>query len=223
MRYQGGKGKCFQQLINLMPPHHTYIESHLGGGAVMRHKKPAHRSIGIDVDPAVIEMWQGRSEEIELVESDAVAYLSSFEFEGKELVYLDPPYLPSTRLRQRVYRYDYDEKHHEALLELVCMLPCMVMISGYDNALYDQRLAGWNKVKFKANSQSGLREECVWFNFERTSVLHDAGHLGATFRERQAVKRRRHRMHERIERMDPAERSALMSWMVATYGEDRTE
>ena len=35
MRYDGGKGACYRQLINLMPPHRRYVETHLGGGAVI--------------------------------------------------------------------------------------------------------------------------------------------------------------------------------------------
>ena len=35
MRYPGGKGKTYHQIINLLPPHKTYIETHLGGGAVV--------------------------------------------------------------------------------------------------------------------------------------------------------------------------------------------
>ena len=42
MKYLGGKGQTFQKLINLMPPHDVYIETHLGGGAVIRNKKPAN-------------------------------------------------------------------------------------------------------------------------------------------------------------------------------------
>ncbi len=38
-----------------MPPHEIYIEAHLGGGAVMRHKYPAKRNIGIEIDSEVIE------------------------------------------------------------------------------------------------------------------------------------------------------------------------
>ncbi|MBS0352463.1 MAG: DNA adenine methylase, partial [Proteobacteria bacterium] len=48
MSYPGGKGKCYQRLINLMPPHETYIETHLGSGAVLRNKRPAKTTIGID-------------------------------------------------------------------------------------------------------------------------------------------------------------------------------
>jgi len=55
MKYPGGKGQTFQKSINLMPPHDVYIETHLGGGAVIRNKKPARRNIGLEIDPKVIE------------------------------------------------------------------------------------------------------------------------------------------------------------------------
>lgn len=45
--YFGSKatsGLC-QPIIALMPPHDTYIETHLGGGAIMRRKPPALRNI----------------------------------------------------------------------------------------------------------------------------------------------------------------------------------
>lgn len=221
MRYPGGKGKCFHQLINLMPPHRTYIEGYLGGGAVMRHKRAAQRSIGIEIDPAVMLTWADATG-IELVEADAVAYLQSYNFEGDELVYLDPPYLPSTRRKQRIYRFDYTEEQHERMLEMVVTLPSMVMLSGYSSQMYDSYLRGWNSRTFPANSQTGTREECVWFNFEPPAMLHDARHLGATFRDRQTIKRRRERLYERIEGLDPVERHELLAWMQAKFGEARS-
>lgn len=222
MRYPGGKGKCFHQLINLMPPHRTYIEGYLGAGSVMRNKKPAQRTIGIDVDPAVISAWGSGDGKVELIEADAISYLESFEFSGGELVYLDPPYLPSTRRKDRVYKYDYTEEQHERMLAMVLKLPCMVMISGYASQMYDSHLAGWNCRTFTANSQVGLREESVWFNFEPPAALHDVSHLGANFRDRQTIKRRRKRLYERIEGLDPVERHELMVWMKAKFGEVRT-
>ncbi len=60
MKYPGGKGQygVYQKIINLMPPHEVYIETHLGGGAVMRNKRPARVNIGIEINPKVIEMWR---------------------------------------------------------------------------------------------------------------------------------------------------------------------
>ncbi|HEJ4804126.1 TPA: DNA adenine methylase, partial [Pseudomonas aeruginosa] len=117
MRYPGGKGKCYQRLINLMPPHQTYIESHLGGGAVMRNKKAAQRNIGLDLDAKVIELWQSKLPgTCELHQVDAVSFLEGFAFKGEELVYVDPPYVPETRRREKVYRCDYTEADHIRLL-----------------------------------------------------------------------------------------------------------
>lgn len=219
MRYPGGKGKCFHHIVNLMPPHHTYIEAYLGGGAVLRNKRPAGRTIGIEIDPQVVERWrQEQCSTVEVVHADAISYLRHYNFDGGELVYLDPPYVPTTRLSKRVYRYDYTEEQHIELLANVKAIPCMVMISGYDNAMYDQYLTGWNKTRFHANSQSGLREECVWFNFARPTILHDSTYMGQTFRERQSLKRRTERLHDRIESMDPVERHELIKWINTRFG-----
>ncbi len=117
--YPGGKGGAgvYQTLINLIPPHDTYIETHLGGGAVMRHKQPANHNIGIDVDPYVIEHWQAEEHTgIELVCGDAVAFLESYQFTGRELVYADPPYILETRRGGQLYRYEYTTKQHRQLL-----------------------------------------------------------------------------------------------------------
>ena len=152
MKYPGGKGKCYQQLINLMPPHQIYIESHLGGGAVMRNKKPALRNIGLDLDPKVIKQWeQDLSVICELHQVDAVDYLEEYAFEGHELVYVDPPYVPETRRREKVYRCDYSEKDHIRLLQCLSTLPCNVMISGYECDLYNKELTGWRKVRIFAH------------------------------------------------------------------------
>lgn len=57
MKFPGGKGGAYQKLINLMPPHDVYIETHLGGGAVIRNKRPARSNLGIEIDSEVVEMW----------------------------------------------------------------------------------------------------------------------------------------------------------------------
>lgn len=220
MKYPGGKGKCYQRLINLMPPHQTYIESHLGAGAVMRFKKPAMRNIGIDIDPEVHVMWQqgGQTGLCELIEDDAVSVLSSFNYAGQELVYVDPPYLVSTRRRDKIYRFDYNQGQHERLLAVLLELPCMVMVSGYDSQLYDHLLKGWRKVTFTAKTHADVRLECVWMNFPAPQQLHDARYLGDTFRDRQTIARRQARLRARIGAMNPAERADFASWMAETYG-----
>ncbi|WP_256897910.1 DNA adenine methylase [Pseudomonas syringae] len=219
MKYPGGKGKCYQRLINLMPPHQTYIESHLGAGAVMRHKKPAARNIGIDLDPAVQGAWSSQARDrLELVQDDATSYLSSFPYQGNELIYADPPYLTQTRRRPKIYRFEYDQTQHESLLQTLRSVPCKVMISGYDSLLYNEVLHGWRKVTFMAKTHVDLREECVWMNYAAPEELHDSRYLGDTFRERQTIARRQARLRDRVRAMDPLERNDFMRWISQAYG-----
>ncbi|WP_110643247.1 DNA adenine methylase [Salinicola sp. CPA57] len=221
MRYPGGKGKCYQRLINMMPPHQVYIESHLGGGAVMRNKKAARRNIGLDIDIKVIERWESELPGIcELHQIDAVSFLESYAFGGEELVYVDPPYLPETRRQEKVYRCDYSEDDHVRLLRCLIALPCKVMLSGYDCDLYNQELVGWRKVSFSAKTHVEIREETVWMNFNSPSRLHDSRFLGETFRDRQTIQRRQTRLRRRIESLDPIERHELLQWMQKHYGND---
>ncbi|OEZ49278.1 D12 class N6 adenine-specific DNA methyltransferase [Janthinobacterium sp. MP5059B] len=222
MKYPGGKGKCYQQIINLMPPHEIYIESHLGGGAVLRNKKLAARNIGIELDKKVVAAWQTQlPETYELVHADALTYLRTFPFSGRELIYADPPYIPSSRRRARVYTCDYVEEDHVALLDLLTSLPCMVMISGYDNPLYAARLATWRKESFAVMTHTGMATESVWMNFPAATTLHDTTHLGKSFRERQTIKRRNERLREKIAQMPAVERTELLRWINSTYANPR--
>lgn len=63
MHYPGGKGGAgvYHSLINLMPPHPAYIEPFVGGGAILRMKRPALVNIGVDLDKDVITAWRRSS------------------------------------------------------------------------------------------------------------------------------------------------------------------
>ena len=82
-------GLC-QPLIAAMPPHATYIETHLGGGAIMQRKPPALRNIGIDRSARSIRAFRCEYE-VELVHGCCHRFLSDFPFAGDELVYSAPP------------------------------------------------------------------------------------------------------------------------------------
>ena len=117
-----------QPLIAMMPPHDIYIETHLGGGAIMQRKPPALRNIGIDLDARAIEGFSC-DYPVERVHGCAHRFLAEFPFEGRELIYSDPPYLHRVRRGTQRYRHDYEEADHVALLDLLKGLPCQVMLS----------------------------------------------------------------------------------------------
>lgn len=222
MRYPGGKGKVYRNLINLMPRHDTYIECFLGGGSVLRHKKPATVNVGIDLDERALAKSRDLLDclpGLTLHQDDAVRFLRGYAFQGNELVYADPPYLPETRRRSRLYRHEYTYEEHVGLIELLRNLPCAVMISGYDSSLYQELLRGWRHVTFSAKTHVDVREESVWMNYEEPVELHDARFLGRSFRERQQIQRRLATMRRRFHAMSPPERAELMRWLNEQFGQ----
>ncbi|MBW2252945.1 MAG: DNA adenine methylase [Deltaproteobacteria bacterium] len=216
MNYPGGKGGVYQRLINLIPPHEVYIETHLGGGAIIRNKKPAKRNIGIEIDPNTIEMWRRASSKVdfELIHDDAIDYLESHHFTGKELVYCDPPYLRKVRKKHYpIFRHEYTVEQHEKLLEVIKSLPCMVMISGYESSLYEESLKGWHSHSFQAACHHGTATEWIWMNYPPPVELHDYRYLGDNFRERERITKITKNWMARLKKKPVLERKALLSAM----------
>jgi hypothetical protein len=60
MGYPGGKNGAgvYQRIINLMPPHEVYVEPFLGGGAVMRLKRPAALNVGLDLSASAVDAFK---------------------------------------------------------------------------------------------------------------------------------------------------------------------
>lgn len=224
--YFGSKatsGLC-QPLIAMMPPHSVYIETHLGGGAIMRRKPAALRNIGIDLDPAAIEGFRC-DYPVELVCGCCHDFLLNYPFDGSELVYCDPPYLTSVRKSPQRYRYRYDYGHcdHERLLEILKSLPCQVMISGYGSELYDSSLSGWNSIALQVMNQAGVVTERIWFNFTPDRV-HWCRFAGRNFTDRQRIRRKAQNWGRRYRGMPPAERVAVLAEIMAAeaqWGRDR--
>ena len=46
-----------------------------------------------------------------------------------------------------------------------------VIISGYDNELYNKTLKNWSKAKIQSNADGGLyRREVLWMNFKEKQI-----------------------------------------------------
>ena len=205
-------GLC-QPIIALMPPHDTYIETHLGGGAIMQRKPPARHSIGIDRDARALGRFECNYP-VEKIHGCAHQFLATYPFTGRELVYSDPPYLTATRTSPRRYRYDYTERDHVELLALLTGLPCPVILSGYPSALYDAHLGAWQTLELQVMNQAGVRTEKLWFNFTPQRLFW-ASFAGKNFTDRQRIKRKADNWAQRYQAMPPAERLAVLAALMA--------
>jgi site-specific DNA-adenine methylase len=225
MKYPGGKGGAgvYQTIINMIPPHQVYIEAFTGGGNIFERKSPAASSILVERDPEIAQVWRERAPAATVVEGDAIAWLAAREWGGNEFVYLDPPYVLSTRTKQAIYRFEMtDDDHRQLLSVLVTMSDRGVrwLLSGYRNAIYDEwaRERGYQRHDFQAMTRRGLRTESLWMNYVPGSTIADFSYVGSNFRERERIKRKVARWKQRLEQLPPLERAALLAAMLATAG-----
>ena len=104
--------------------------------------------------------WRLSDAEIEC--RDALSVIQRFSA-ADVLIYADPPYLHETRT-QHMYAEEVELSHHVELLESLLRHKGPVVISGYDNTLYDDALVGWSKVVTKAPKveKGAARSEVLW-------------------------------------------------------------
>lgn len=101
-------------------------------------------------------------------------------FDGPStLIYADPPYLHATRSQKRIegalehaYAHEMTDAEHEALLEQLLGLESMVVLSGYANALYDDRLRAWDRLTIETHADGARpRTEVLWINPAATAAF----------------------------------------------------
>ena len=83
------------------------------------------------------------------------------------LIYADPPYMLHTRKGKQYIVEMAEEAQHIELLDALKEHPGPVILSGYDNDLYNEHLQGWKKLHRRAQAEGGAaRTETVWLNYE---------------------------------------------------------
>lgn len=79
------------------------------------------------------------------------------------LLYVDPPYVLSTRGRRKLYHRELSDTEHAELLEALDAHPGPVVLSGYAHPLYDTRLAHWRRREKASFAEGGgRRTEVLW-------------------------------------------------------------
>lgn len=82
------------------------------------------------------------------------------------LIYADPPYVLGTR-HGKQYLHEMDDTDHGELLDVLLAHKGSVLLSGYDNDLYNTRLCGWCREETDCYCQdNSKRREVLWMNFD---------------------------------------------------------
>lgn len=112
---------------------------------------------------SVIECCE-RLKDAQIENTDALELIKRYD-DKDTLIYLDPPYLPNIR-KKNMYKYEYSMEQHKELLSVIKKSDSKIILSGYDNDLYNAELENWHTAEIETTAQMGLkRTEKIWCNF----------------------------------------------------------
>ena len=130
-----------------------------------------------------VHTWKNKvgqlSDAIDALKEIQIESLSVFDLLEKYnsdqvFIYIDPPYVRSSRNKTTLYKHEFLDEDHVRLVESVIHSGAYIMISGYSNPLYDPLVdAGWFTAidKSKATTTSKIsRAEMVWCNYNPSSL-----------------------------------------------------
>jgi DNA adenine methylase len=171
------------------------IRSHMshGSNAAMIDRPSGFRSDGRSGSTNVAGEWAGFPAALGpivkrlrgvTIQSKPAGDLIALYDDPKVLIYLDPPYVPSTRSpkakrseQYHAYRHEMTVADHEQLLDQLVAHRGMIMLSGYESDLYSKRLQGWKVMRLQARAhRNSVRTELLWLNPAAVQA-RDAGPL----------------------------------------------
>lgn len=93
---------------------------------------------------------------------------------SRRLVYFDPPYVQSTRVRKNGYSHEVTAAWHRYGAWLLRQLNGYVVVAGYRSRLYERCYEnyGWQRVEREQQTNGGSKRiECLWLNPRTQAAL----------------------------------------------------
>ena len=124
------------------------------------------------VDLAAARLRSDTTHLVQIEHMDALKLIERYN-NHDVLMYLDPPYLRSTRRSGALYNHEMDEAGQVLLLDAITKSRAKIVISGYESDLYNRRLAGWYKDSTQSQTTSAeLATEIIWMNYEPPAMQY---------------------------------------------------
>lgn len=115
---------------------------------------------------------------VSLESRDALEVICDYGKHPNVLLYVDPPYLASSR-NSTNYRCEMaTADEHAALADALRSCEAAVVLSGYHSPLYDDLFADWHRIEFASWTGNGIRDGRTKTDGDRTEVLWSNRPLG---------------------------------------------
>ena len=143
--------------------------------ATMQHSKHTWKNVQVTSGPCAIKSWSAlpdivhsigiRLKAVQIENCDALDLIRRYD-DPDTLLYLDPPYPLSLRTKN-MYQNEMTDEQHLRLLELVKESNAKIVLSSYDNEMYNDALHGWAVATKSTTAQSGARRvEKIYMNYQ---------------------------------------------------------
>lgn len=120
--------------------------------------------------PDIMQEASERLKNVQIENLPAIELISRYDTPDV-FMYIDPPYLHGTR-KNYLYKYEMEDSEHEELLKILSNHPGKILVSGYDNDMYNSYLSGWRKANRNTQAENGLkRVETLWMNYHEEEQL----------------------------------------------------
>ena len=145
-----------------------------GFGCGNTYKTGYRRGIG-DTSPNPAKAWAKLPEAIQFAAErlknaqiehvDALKLIKDMHGENT-FIYIDPPYMKETRKKKNQYNHEMTDEQHMKLLKIAKESSCKIMISAYENEIYNNTLVDWRKEYKSTTSEcSRKRTEVIYMNY----------------------------------------------------------
>lgn len=229
MSFSGNKAipGVIHKIINNIPPCTKFYEPFAGSAAVSSFLSLLSginvRFFLNDLDPAVIANidYPAGSTVTNVNGISLLQSLNNIMADKDTFVFMDPPYLKSTRLNS-LFLYDYDMSvpDHELLLSLAAgaSYNCMIIHPVCD--LYNHHLKSFFKIPVKIRYHSKTSNEALYMNYPSTGKLLTYVYAGTNCWDRQRIKRKGDRLVSKLMSVPAVERNYLLDRIKKSFIED---
>lgn len=166
--YKAGVEDSFQRAVyfctKLMMGHGFRTnEIKVGWKNDIQGREAAYAAKGWCETPERIKEAAERLRGVQIENRPALDVIARFNF-SNVLIYADPPYLLNTR-HGKQYQCEMTNADHADLLDALLAHKGPVLLSGYDNPMYNEALKGWHKEEIDTRDQTATkRREILWMN-----------------------------------------------------------
>jgi DNA adenine methylase len=114
-----------------------------------------------------LSLIHARIKSVQIEQADWRTVIERFDG-ARTLFYLDPPYVPETRIGG-AYRHEMTQADHHDLVKRLVAVKGMVVLSGYDHVSYEPlEVAGWVRHDYSMPAYTSdartRRTECLWLS-----------------------------------------------------------